>query len=529
MSKDDLSGFVPDRVPDWLVQEIRKRKGTDLSGFTNLDSFYKETEAVHMDRFDRKMFREMRKKAEDLQELATKRYGTDPSWMELIQDEFLALFKADPELRKKDEMKPTHQINHAVMNKATQQRDWQELRTYTKLDDWVSAMAAVNFGRRIEEMFEEQQELQEAQDQMNQANEDVENLVQQLEMAADNGDEDAMDDLVDQLENALEAFGDAADGVSDQIKQNQNNIRQAAKQASNDAKKDTQEAQDAIESFGTDPGALSRMPHSARMELAARIYRNKKLRDMADKIGRFVRMALGEQARKITHAPEEVYDVELGDDLNRLLPQELVKLVNEVTEDLFYKDWQERNLMQYKLRGSEKVAKGGIICMIDSSGSMGGVKEIWSKAVAIALLNIAAKQGRDFTGILFSSASDPLYKWEFPKGMAGPLEVLEFAESFIGGGTDFMKPLAEGVDILRRQYDDDNAQKGDIMFITDGISAITDEFFDRFMNNKEELGFRVYTCVIGTSPGPMTGLSDHIYRISDFASPGDVREAFGYM
>ena len=91
--------------------------------------------------------------------------------------------------------------------------------------------------------------------------------------------------------------------------------------------------------------------------------------------------------------------------------------------------------MQYELRGTEKVARGAIICMIDSSGSMMGAKETWAKAVAIALLNIANQQNRDFYGMIFSSAHDPLKEWHFKKGKAAPQDVLDFAEfEFYGGG-----------------------------------------------------------------------------------------------
>ena len=49
-----------------------------------------------------------------------------------------------------------------------------------------------------------------------------------------------------------------------------------------------------------------------------------------------------------------------------------------------------------------------IVCL-DGSSSMAGDKEIWSKAVALTLLEIARRQRRLFRFICFSSADTPLF------------------------------------------------------------------------------------------------------------------------
>ena len=99
--------------------------------------------------------------------------------------------------------------------------------------------------------------------------------------------------------------------------------------------------------------------------------------------------------------------------------------------------------MEYKLNSNNEKCKGPIVCCIDTSGSMSGNREMWSKAVAIAMLEIAHNQKRDFAGILFSnkvSFNSPII---IPKDNIEPNKVLELAESFSGGGTDFEEPLRE--------------------------------------------------------------------------------------
>ena len=199
------------------------------------------------------------------------------------------------------------------------------------------------------------------------------------------------------------------------------------------------------------------------------------------------------------------------------------------TELEFYRRWAEKELLVYELHGTEKVAKGAIICMIDSSGSMGGAKETWAKAVAIALLNIAYKQKRDFYGIIFSSRRDPLMEWYFPKGVASINDVLDFAEFEYMGGTDFELPISRAVEVLEKQFNDDGSQKGDLVLVTDGECAVSDEWFERYMNAKRDLAFRLFSCLIGVRSSTLNVLSDQTYNITDLLHGTDVKEVFGWV
>jgi uncharacterized protein with von Willebrand factor type A (vWA) domain len=265
------------------------------------------------------------------------------------------------------------------------------------------------------------------------------------------------------------------------------------------------------------------------MELASRIRKSSGLRELAEKVGRFVRLAMAEQAQKIVHGIDEVHDVELGNDIHNVLPSELLNLADDDLDILFLKKFADKELLQYKLRGKEKVARGAIICMIDSSGSMMGARDTWARAVAIALLHIAYRQGRDFYGIIFSGPHDGLLEFSFPKGIAGPKEVLDFAESSMYGGTDFELPINRGVKVLETQFNGEGSQKGDLVMITDGECYVSEEWLDRFKNAKDFLAFRLYSCLIGANSTTLATISDDIYHITDFARGSDVQEMFGYV
>lgn len=525
---NELGDLVPDRIPAWLTETVRRAKGRDLSNYTPLQEYYKETEVVKSDRFDRYHYKGMRDQADELKELAMSRFEDDPTWMELIQDEYLGLYKAEPKKNKASDMKPTHQLNWAALDKAMSLRDWAELRTYTELDNWSAAMATVEFGLKLGELFDEMKELKEAQDKLNNVDKKIADLLEQIKEKGTSGQLDDASKLIDKLEKMLQDYQNAINGMDNAIKSNSNEIRQAAKQAAQEAREDAEGVADMLEAFGTEPGALSRMPSEARMELARRIQRNRQLKDLADKVGRFVRLALGEQARKIIHGTDEVHDVVLGNDLNGMLASELVSLAHPKLRREFYRKYAERSLLQYELRGTEKVARGAIICMIDSSGSMGGSKEVWAKAVGIALLNIAAKQGRDFHGIIFGSRNE-IKEFNFPKGKGTPGAVLDFAEFAFMGGTDFMAPISRAVQVLERQYNDEGSQKGDLVLITDGICAVSDDWMDKYRNSKDHLAFRFYSCLIGVHAPILEALSDQIYNITELAHGTNVTEMFGYV
>ena len=119
------------------------------------------------------------------------------------------------------------------------------------------------------------------------------------------------------------------------------------------------------------------------------------------------RIALDVQRTRVTHPPDEVVNIRMGRDLSHLVPSQWALLADPDTEDIFYQNFAEGRLVQYDLVGSEKLGQGPIICALDSSGSMadpiGSVtKEAWSKAVMLALLAIARKQGRDIVVLHFS-------------------------------------------------------------------------------------------------------------------------------
>jgi uncharacterized protein with von Willebrand factor type A (vWA) domain len=137
---------------------------------------------------------------------------------------------------------------------------------------------------------------------------------------------------------------------------------------------------------------------------------------------------------------------------------------------------------------------------------MSGQPEIWSKAVMLALFQIAAREKRAFACIHFGWREE-LRVFEFPDPRkANPVDVADAAAFFFGGGTDFEMPLKKALEIMQKSA----YKKGDIVFITDGECMVSDKFMQEFKKVKAEKEFSVYSVVINADSGGVTPFSDGI-------------------
>src|SRR5271168_2889742 len=140
----------------------------------------------------------------------------------------------------------------------------------------------------------------------------------------------------------------------------------------------------------------------------------------------------------------EAYDIELGAEIGRLIPAELLAMHHPVLRRDFHRRILEGSVMQYRLRDDEQKGKGPMVVCIDVSSSMEGEKEMWSKAVALTLMDIARRQRRLFRAVMFSSGDVSLKVLDLNRERRYQPDlnkVVEMAEYFPGGGTDFETPI----------------------------------------------------------------------------------------
>ena len=189
-------------------------------------------------------------------------------------------------------------------------------------------------------------------------------------------------------------------------------------------------------------------------------------------VGRFKQDARALKRKTLERGVAEAYDIELGSELGRLIPAELLAMHHPVLKRDFHRRVLEGTVLQYRLRDDEQKGKGPMVVCIDVSSSMQGDKEMWSKAVALTLMDIARRQRRLFRAVMFSSGDVSLKVLDLNRERRYQPDlnkVVEMAEYFPGGGTDFETPIDAAVELLGEK----KLKRGDIVIITDGESQVS--------------------------------------------------------
>jgi uncharacterized protein with von Willebrand factor type A (vWA) domain len=501
------------------------------------------TGAVETDRFDEMTWQETLTQAAALRELVDDLAERYDYASDLAKDVFLAAYKAAPALRDRADMDPSRMVNHHVIAAMMAAPEFAELRRDTVGDPYAAAMAVLAQASRLRRLLDQAKAAQEAADAAAAAQREAASAAQAVQQAieqvADHAGEDgelpaeaaAAEAAITRAEETAQAAQDAAATASQALAAAGPSIRAAARAGLGEAARGAQEEAALMAAWGVAPGELQRMDFEQRRRLAERL-RGSRLGRFAELVGRFRVMARAERSRKTEHAPGELVGIETGDDLSRLIPSELATLGVPALRAPFAVRLAEARLFTYATRGDERAGQGAIIACTDCSGSMsapgaGGITgEAWAKACALALLDQARAARRDFAGILFGNARE-LQAFRFPAGQAPITEVLDFAEFFFGGGTNFAAPLDAAAGLLEAEYNDVGKQQGDIVLITDGECGVTDTWMRAYQDRKHRLGFRTFGVAIGRHPGPvLEALCDNVRTVCDLAEPATMRDIF---
>lgn len=500
------------------------------------------TTAVVADRSDRITWRDTYEQAAGLRELAEELTGRHAHAADLLTDAFLAAYKAAPRLRERPEMAPSRLVNHQVITSLMESPEFAELRRETAGDPYAAAMAVLAQAPALRRMLALSREAQARAERAGQATEGAEaaaaDVGEALRQAADEAGRNgavpaATADAVRRAIEAAEAAGatarQAAPDAARAVGAAAPGVRAAARNAvagTPGAAETVRREAALMRAWGVGSGELERMPFDRRARLAERL-RTSRLAQWAELIGRFRQMAGAERARKVENTTGELIGVTLGDDLSRVIPSELAVLGLPELRAVFAARHAAGELMLYDSRGEQTSGRGAVIACVDTSHSMyaegpGGVtREAWAKACALALLDQARHEGRDFVGILFSAA-DKVQVFRFPAGE--PVDVLrtfDFAETFLGGGTSYQRPLSAARELLEEEFAGAARTRGDIVMLTDDECGVTKEWMRDWNDARHRLGFRVFGVAIGAPSAAGAGsvldvLCDNLRSVEDF-------------
>ena len=228
-----------------------------------------------------------------------------------------------------------------------------------------------------------------------------------------------------------------------------------------------QEVQSIIGAWSNEPTNMCHTPEN--LALLKKVRQSTALKDISKYLGRF--REIFAQARKNSYAygRGETYSLELGNNLPRALTSELAMLATPETIPLFLRKYQQKQIKQYRRREPIYKGMGDIICCLDESNSTKGEAAAWGKAVAMTLLEIAAESRRSFALIHFAGSSSCQVDIFRPSEYTLE-DKLTAAETFLGGGTNFERPIREAIHLMESEH----FEKADVVFITDGECELSD-------------------------------------------------------
>ncbi|WP_126429933.1 vWA domain-containing protein [Brevibacillus marinus] len=489
---------------------------------------------LNTDRFDRRRFKSLYEMSANLKQAEEKGGQILPSFYSLMGDMWAGLYKLKPELLSEVDEKLS--INYQLMKRLLEDESFQSFREYTKLDDLASAIGTMKFSEQVIEWIKQEidyntrQQMQEVSEQQRQADQQQE-LAQQYQKQAEEAKQAGNTRKANQQQKKANEAQEKANQAQKAAQQLMKQIMQTVSpkmdstgsyfaKAMQETKELTDNVKDLLSGFkaGKTDADLESVPLRDKLQLAEALKNTSKLKKIAEWAGRFKAIAQKKQRSKTKSAITRK-GVTTGNNVEHLLPSEIMFYMNPATKEDFLRRFVEGQTVQYDTRGKQRVGKGPIILCLDQSGSMRKLDE-QSKGFALALMMIARKQRRDFALVNFANQAE---SYEYPNGKMTPQDLIDLATRFLNGGTNFASALNKAVEILKKS----RFKQADICFITDGEDHLSPEYLERFNQFKKEKDFHVLSIVLGTENDATVKLfSDHVVRGSTFADERVMDKAF---
>lgn len=481
-----------------------------------------------------------------------------PTFEYMYQDIFLSLYKYKARLLSESDMHMSTRMNRKFAKAYLNTPEYIKLRQTCRMDQFNAALGTEIIGKKllsiVEEVMKQIKEQDEAMkkmrellkkeqemDELLEENESVDELLQDM-IANGQGNSPAAQQLQAQI-NANNLNKQQVQTMANQIAEEMDElmeeddlageIAQQAGKSFDEASTEVAEVSDLVDAWGLGGGERARVSYQNKKDAIEIIRKSPKLRELTDLIGRFKESAITEQKKKIKNGAVEISSVTNGKKIEDTLPSERMMLANGATKGDFYNRYSEGRLLVYSKESNKSKNKGPMIVCCDTSGSMSGDREMWSKAFTMGVLEIAQIQKRDFACILYSdTANDPII---LKKDEVSPNKVIEICETFDSGGTDFERPLKKALEMINTSA----FKEADILFITDGDCGVSDKFKQKFKEMKEEKEFVTRGILIDmgryhSSDATLREFCDDVVRISDIAelkngSSDSVKNLFGSL
>ena len=392
--------------------------------------------AVEHDGFDRDQFDRLLRTEPALQRVLERARRLLPQPEPLLMDLFASLYKLNIVLRLASEMAGSVMINRRLVAAVVESDHLASLRERTQLDFEACRQALPPLADRVVRALTRgdrvvASELMDAaavaEDERSLAERQAE--LEHLEALPEGAfDPEQAEQLKTSLEKDIRALKRKAEAnaqsqakVADALPLDLDNEIQGQVR---DLPEQLEALDEQAKNLGLNVGGSGRVGADRRMELGEKLLASRKLQLLARLTGAFREVAFESRRRRIQRAPQALHAVQTGQDLSRLLPSELLGIrKNPRGRHLeWLRRFAEGELLQYDLRAPAH--RGPMVVCVDGSGSMQGSKELWAKAVALTLMEIARRERRRCLGIIFSAGHQTVFEVELlvrraPRGSAG--------------------------------------------------------------------------------------------------------------
>jgi len=474
---------------------------------------------VEHDAFDRMTFDRVAKKCGKLNDIRDTALGKSPASeeektyhypfiTELQQDIFYSFFKYNPKFINDDKIQQEFRVHKEMIKKAQKNENWRKMRNMTKLDEVNSTIATAYFSEElVREISKRDKKLQKQIQELQKQRQQIIDLMKDFANAKKEADKKQ---LAEQIEKVTQE-------IQQKSEQAMKNISQiSVSQAIKNATKKMAEYHETTNTlmWGTETSQMRKVNPEERIALANYLLTNEKLFKLVKELGKLKNIFAETKRREIKHGTSEIYSIGTGRDLGRILPCEVLKMRHPVLKKDFYKRFLDGSLLEYSLRSKEKMGKGNIIVCLDCSGSMSSKlydeisRELYAKALALAILELAVRDNRNYHLIMFEATIKQEYKFGKDK-KPNVNDIISIANTTYTGGTNFDAPLEKAISSIN--------EEGDIVFITDGMCKVGNDFLKKFNEVKKKLNFQVVSLQVGNSSTKyLEDFSDDVINFTKF-------------
>ncbi len=476
---------------------------------------------IKHDIYDEKIFEEIKDSSPKLQETAKKLTTIYPQYNELSQDIFNAFYKYYLKLYDEKEIDYNYLLNYHILKEIFESNKYKEIRSISRLDKFISSMGVeviaddvMNLIKKLANNFKKiQKKYKQLENLSDNTNTSKNTKSKKSNIPMPQQPQKNKKISYDEAKKLLEKYkNEVKKLITPEIKVDIHNTLSKLKDSIG-------EMTSCISNWGLGGNSCSyNINYQDKVFLFKKLRESPKLKAISENIGRFINFAVSTQQEKISEGLNEIYDIVPKADIQKILPSELIYFGDPITELLFYKNLTEGNVLSLHYDDKQVKKRGPMVVCIDTSGSMAEDAEIWSKSVAMGLLEIAKLQKRSFCAIHFSSGvhSKDLHKNWFPADKPKDIkDVIDMLEYFECGGTEFEPPLDAAQSIISLEKD---FTKADIVFITDGEAAVRDKWLNKFIEWKKENNVKVYSILIDIyyhSNICLKQFSDKIYNLNN--------------